>query len=252
MAEHANIFAANPRTFLGMNAVGVGNVAEAHAPLNWQSTNDAAYDFSIANRGNNRIPMLRIEAPAAAVETMQAKWCNTSQGAHANRFDEISFCDFARMPGAGDARFVFTGAMNGCGFIVVSSVPFYAGGHKMPHLAASNLRLYHDRALTPLAAWHRAGFKVRFAAYGGAPPGVGPAPLGVNIADYNRHNYPWSYGGPPPTHMRGVMNFLYYTGGRWIFGSRHFHQNGATHECNAVDIPPGRAGSSSTQFVPVF
>lgn len=252
MPEHGNAFLANPTAFLAANAIGVQQVDVVYAPPNWQNVDDATYNFSIRDAGGDNIPKLRMENPVVprGVEAVVAKWCNTSQGAHAGRYDEISYCDFSAAPALGAPTVVFTGAMNGCGFVVVTAVPALAGGYAIPALAAGHLRLYHDRRLATLAAWVAAGFTVQFAAYAGAPPPGGMMPGGINVADYNPHDYLWNYtdvNGDPQ--IRAVTNFLAYDGVNWVFHSRHFHENGITHALSAVDTPPGVVGANSTQAI---
>lgn len=103
MPERGNAFLANPTVFLAANAIGVQQVDVAYAPPNWQNVDDATYNFSIRDAVGDNIPRLRMENPIVpfGVEVVVAKWCNTSQGVHAGRYDEISYCDFFSSPSSG-------------------------------------------------------------------------------------------------------------------------------------------------------
>jgi hypothetical protein len=237
--------------FITRYPIGLHEIAK-EPPPGWQIANDATHAFTLSERrGIDVMPMLRIlrNRNGHGFGTIIAKWCNASAGG--TPLDRIPYCDFPAVPGAHDPLFVFTVAMNGCSFIVVSAVP-----RGVPALTPGHYRLLHDRSHNGLQRWAKAGYTVRFAAYTdvkeAGPMPAAAAAAGPNVISYNPRDYPWTSSHGGFLYARVVTNFLAWDGHTWRFGSRHYHERGDAggRSITARDVPPDReTGSSSTQYV---
>lgn len=260
--DQAPAFVANPAAFIALQTIALTAIGENMPGGAFAVQNDRRMRFTLARGvgaappGPGDVPLLRMQPPAVGVgavvaqpppqpplTTIDAYYCHAGNGGMA--FDVLPRVDIPVAPGGADAHHLFTTFMNGCALVVLSAVP--AGA---PALAPGHWRVVHDFDHRPLAAWAAAGYTVHFAAYvdpaqPGPMPGAWAAPAIVRC--YNPHNYPWQFHQPPaPPRVRAVTNFLWWDGGHWNFGSRHFHCSGPA--AFDIDPPPGVVPAlSSTQ-----
>lgn len=254
--DNVPTFTANPAIFIVANPIVLDAIAENMPGHGFPVLNNQRSWFTLSTRtvnghpGPNDFPSLRMQpggVPPAGIplvppvvpglsggmfNTLLAYYCHAGNGGTA--FNALPFVDIPALPGANDARYLFTTGMNGCALVVATAVP--AGA---PPLAPGQWRVMHDHDHRALALWNGAGYTLRFASYAD-PNDAGPVPAWANppvVNTYNPHNYAWNLIPPPPPLLyppaRVVTNFLAWTGAHWTFNSRHYHTAaGVTYEEN--------------------
>ena len=228
MQDDTLTFLAGPAAFIVANPIVLNDIAPVGVGIPAVNNLRTHFTLSTVTAGfglpaPGALPMLRMQPVAGppvvvlpglggVLNTLDALYCRAGNGGDA--FNVLPYCDIPLAPG--------------------------------------HLRVLHDHDHRTLAAWHAAGYTVRFAAYvdgvlgaGAAPPAWPVAPV---VADYNPHNYPFGMLTPLGMGVRVVTNFLQWTGVHWTFNSRHHVAFAATpYDLDAV--PAGAA--TSTQSIPI-
>lgn len=258
MQDNNITFQAGPAAFILAHPIVLDDLASEGIPA--VNNLRTRFTLSLATTGGmpavGALPMLRMQAvggpavvalaaPGGVLTTTDAMYCRAGSGGAA--FNALPYCDIPIVPGANDAHTLFTTGMNGCSLIIASAVPPNAPAP----LAPGHLRVMHDRDHRTLAAWHAAGYTVRFAAYEDGEAGAGASPpawvVALVVANYNPHNYLFDMQTPLGMGFRVVTNFLVWTGGNWTFNSRHY----VTFAAQSFDIDAPVGHMPSTQSIPM-